>query len=250
MANKTVKYVLTAAIIAATCGTMFAAPVNIDVTATVISSSTLSFNILNISNNGAATALVFGSVNANATAWNNQPAQYVKISVSNNNGTGWRLKTYTDNYSFIPDTSTYGFQYGGLKGTVLGAKIPMGWLVNTTVLAGGPGLGNPVDSLTNGWTFLKDTKDKDDPATIRTVDPKNTAVYLNDESFANADLAGYTNIAFGGPSFTSIVRPNLTAGNESLATSTTPFYFYAEGSFIAAPSTVYTGALKLELINL
>lgn len=82
-----------------------------------------------------------------------------------------------------------------MKGSVAGAKAGLASLVNpTTITAGGPGLGNPVDDgKTNGFTFLKDRQDFDIVVTTST-----------DESFAVADAAGYTNVAFGAPTLLAL----------------------------------------------
>lgn len=244
---KKMKYLLVAAAMLVSSSAVFAETSmftsSIDVSASVLTTSLILPQILNISNDLENTAIAFGSVNSDALAWANQPAQYIKLTVTDNSA-AWRLRAYSDNYTEAPATSTWGYQYGGLRGAVDGAKIPMGWLVNKTVLAGGPVLGNPSLGVTNGWTFLKDIHDVRDPLF---TNPDGTP---GDNSFAAADLAGYTNIAFGGAAYTNIVRPNVSTGSESLATPTTPFYMYLEGSFNAAVATSYTGALKLELINL
>jgi hypothetical protein len=201
---------------------------NINVTATVPGVNTLTAEVRNLSDNALVTDLAFGSVPSSVGVWSSQPGQHVVLAVDDNS-VSWRLRTYTKNFATAPSTTTWGATFGGLIGAVAGSKIPMGWLNNPTSLApGGPGLGDPANGTTNGWTFFKDSFEGD---------------------FVSADAGGYTNIAFGGAAFTNIVRPNLPAGSEGLTPRTTPWFFYVEGSFNNAPSTSYTSTLVLELLN-
>lgn len=216
----------------------------VDVSATVTGLSDLKTEVKTIVGDVDGTALTFGTVGAGAGDWANQPTQYVKVTVDNNAALSWRLRSYTDNFAPIAPAdksahiAVWGEQFGGMKGSVAGAKAGLAWLVNPTTIAGGPGLGNPVDGKTNGFTFLKDKQDFDIVVTTST-----------DESFAVADAAGYTNVAFGAPTFTRIVRPNLAAGNEALATRNAPFYYYVEGNFGGAVATSYGTTIKFDLIN-
>jgi hypothetical protein len=210
---------------------------NTSVTATVGAVNAFTRNIRKIADNSADTAISFGAQSSAAPLWGSKPSQYLALSIDDN-APSWNLRVYTDNFASLPATATWGYQYGGLKGNVDGAKAAMGWMVlpNTdTNASGGPGLGNPADGSTNGWTFIKDKSDQDDPSTA------------SDDSFAG--FPGYLNVAYGASSFTSIVRPNLTGGAEQLPARTDPFYMYFEGNFNGAPAASYSANLKLELIN-
>lgn len=216
----------------------------VTVSATVTGLSDLKTEVKTIAGDVDDTSLAFGTVAAGVGEWANKPAQYVKITVDNNAALSWRLRSYTDNFAPIAPAdkaahvAVWGEQFGGLKGAVAGAKASLGWLVNPTTIAGGPAVGNPVDGTTNGFTFLKDKQDFDIAVTTST-----------DESFSVADAAGYTNMAFGAPTYTRIVRPNVAGGNEPLATRNTPFYYYVEGNFGGAVATSYATTINFDLIN-
>lgn len=201
--------------------------------------NTLNSQIKNVSDNANAANVTFPSFSGPQSSWSLVANQYMQLSVDDNS-VGWRLRLYSNNFTSQPSTTTWGFQYGGLIGGP-GAKIPMAWLLNPNTIPGGPGIGvpaNPANSTINGWTFLKDARDVDDPAAA------------GDSSFVGADAGGYTNIAFGSPAFTRIVRPNLAGGSEALATTTSPFFLYFKGDVSAAPASSYTTNLVLDLINL
>jgi len=213
-----------------------------DVSATVTGLSALFTDVLKMSDNSAVVdrTLKFGTIAGNPAAWSNKPGEAIKIKVDDN-ALSWRLRTYTDNFATAPSTTTWGFNFGGLKGNVDGAKASMGWMIlpdTGTHAAGGPGTGDPSQVPPNGWTFVKDAKDYDDP---------NTAA--SDESFASSDGAGYTNVAFGTASFTRIVRPNIGGGNEALASRDADFYYYAEANFNGATAATYGTTIKFDLIN-
>ncbi|MBP9128448.1 MAG: hypothetical protein KBG07_06735 [Elusimicrobia bacterium] len=216
----------------------------VDVSATVSGLSDLKTEVKNVADNTDATVMAFPAIAAGEPEWANKPQQYVKVTVDNNSALSWRLRSYTNNFAPIAPAdkvahiALWGEQFGGLKGAVPGAKASLAWLVNPTVIPDGPGVGNPVDGTTNGFTFLKDFQDFD--ISVTTAD---------DESFAVADAAGYTNMAFGAPSYTRIVRPNVVGGNEPLATRNTPFYYYVEGNFGGAVATTYTTTINFDLIN-
>jgi len=209
---------------------------SISASASITAVNNLTTELLKIADNTLATALAFGSVSSGGTAWNTLPESYVKVTVQDNS-VAWRLRVYSDNYDTAPSTAVYGYSYGGLRGDVVGSKVPMAWLNSATLLAGGPAVGNPVDGTTNGWIFLKDEKDVDDP------------LLADDQSFVGSDAVGYTNIAFGAASYTRMIRPDLEGFSVQLATPTSPFYFYTEGDFSSAPAATYTGTIKLELLN-
>ncbi|OGS19241.1 MAG: hypothetical protein A2219_08680 [Elusimicrobia bacterium RIFOXYA2_FULL_50_26] len=218
------------------CAETSVATNNISASASITAVNTLTTELLKIADNTLSAALAFGNVSSGGTAWNTLPESYVKVTVQDNS-VAWRLRIYSDNYDTAPSTAVYGYSYGGLRGDVTGSKVPMAWLNNTTLIAGGPAVGNPVVGTTNGWIFLKDEKDVDDP------------LLADDQSFIGSDAVGYTNIAFGAASYTRIVRPNVTGLSEELTTPTAPFYLYTEGDFSSAPAATYTGTIKLELLN-
>jgi hypothetical protein len=208
----------------------------VGVSATVLGVNTLTAEPRNVSDDQPAPGVAFGSVSPGGSAWSELADQYLRVAV-NDNAASWRLRAYSNNFASPPSTATWGFQYGGLIGNVAGAKAPGAWLTNPNAIPGGPGVGNPADGTSNGWTFLKDFHDVDDPGAA------------GDSSFAGSDADGYTNIAFGSPSFTRIVRPNIGGGSEALATPTSPFFFYLEADFSASPADSYSGTYVLELIN-
>ena len=212
--------------------------------ATVVGVNSLTTQLKLVSTNVNQSSATFPIITGTQSTWSVLAQQYVETRVSDN-ALAWELRVYSNNFpTTVPSTTTWGRQYGGLIGNVSGAKVPMAWLVNPNPIGNpGPATGNPVNSIANGWTFLKDTRDVDDPSTPIVVSPPS-----GDESFAASDDAGFTNIAFGSPNFTRIVRPNA-GGSEALATTTSPFFVYFEGDFASSPAASYSTNLVLELIN-
>jgi len=233
---------------------------SVAVSAVITGSSIVNVKTLKMSDNSDSATplkLEFPSVTNTVGEWSTQPNEYIKLSVVNSEN-GWKLKTYTDNAGptvvldgSVASTTTWGYQYGGLVSpTRAGAKVGMGWLVNTTVIPGGPALGDPANgrvlkadkvtvdpALSNGFTYLKDKADIDVP----TQD--------EDQSFAAADLGGYTVVAFGDFISTRITRPNLQDGNEALATGSADFFYYVEDQFRGAKPASYTGKIVFDLVN-
>jgi hypothetical protein len=232
---------------------------NINVSATVLPANSLTAQPKLLSNSQNAASIGFNDINAGAALWSTRPLQYVQVVV-NDNAPGWRLRIYTNNFTVAPATVT-GHAFGGLVNVVSTAtitKAPMAWMIlpdTGTNAGGGPGVGNPAcggprdpvnpvpeceaASYNNGWTFFKDLWDRQAPGT----NPDKT-------SFAAADGAGYTTVAFGAPSFTRIVRPNVTGGNQEVATPASPFYLYNEADFSGSAAGSYTAKLVVELLNL
>lgn len=211
----------------------------IAVTATVIGVNNLITTVKNISNQASTTSITFGAVASPAAVWNNRAQQFVDISVEDN-ALSWRLRLYSNNFGSAPSTTTWAFQYGGLIGNVAGAKAPGAWSVlpdTGVVQFGGPGAGNPATGTVNGWTFMKDLHDADDPSTV------------GNESFAAADATGYDNIAFGSPSFTRIIRPNVVGGSDALSATFSHFYLFLESDFSSSPAASYSTNLVLDLLN-
>jgi hypothetical protein len=217
-------------------------PKTVNVTASVSQVSALTAVPTLTTTDVTATSLEFGAVSSAANPWATLAPQYVKMSVSNNS-VSWRLRLTTKNFATAPPTATWGYAYGGLKGAIDGAKVPLGWRVSTgTVVAAAPAVGDP--SLpAKGWTFIKDQSDVDDPAT--------TGVG-QDESFTKADTDGYCNIAFGNASSTiAIAGPPTGSGpvvQTQLPTNTTSFKVFVEGNFNGAGATTYTTILNFDLI--
>ncbi len=214
---------------------------SITVSASIVGVNTLFTEIRTIAAAGegdVATVIDFVGAESGAPEWTNLPAQYVKVAVTDN-ALSWRLRTYTNNFAneTTISTTTWGTQYGGLKGDVDGAKASLAWLCNPTAIPNGPavsvdGYVTPSSGTVNGWTFMKDARDEGETS-----------------SFSASDEGGYTNIAFGSPSFTRIVRPNIAGGNEALASRTAPFYYYIKADFSSAPAAEYDTTLVFELLN-
>ena len=209
----------------------------VTVNASVTGSNTLTTQAKSIAGNGSSTTITYATIVGHPAAWSTLADQYIQISVDDN-APSWRLRSFTNNFvgiSSVP-TNVWGYAYGGLKGDVNGAKAAVAWRNNSTILSTGPTTGNPQTG-TNGWTFIKDMRDEDDP------------IAVGDQSFVAADLAGYTNIAFGAPSYTRMVNPTVEGGSESLATITTPWFYYTEADFSPSPAATYSTSLVLELLN-
>ncbi len=234
------------------------------VSATIVGLSDIStFGVYDMTN-----ALVPSAVSMlnpdNAVSWGSKGNNYIKLAVTNN--ISWELKTYTDNFAFaggvLPATTTWGYQYGGLKGPVSGGKGQMaglGWLVladTGVVQFGGPDPADPgatklvgtstVPVAASDWLFVKDRSDQNVPVS--------TGTDTNDESFAGA--AGYTNVAFsegsGSTMATRIVRPTFgiaASYSEPLATKGSPFYYFLGANFNALAPGAYTATVNFELIN-
>ncbi len=207
------------------------------------STNPLITQLKNISNDANAASVAFPSFSGPQSSWSLVASQYMQVNV-NNNSLAWRLRVYSNNFTSQPSTTTWGFQYGGMIGNVAGTKIGMAWLTNPTIIgAPGPnpasptGITDPANSSLHGWSYLKDARDVDDP------------VAAGDSSFSAADGAGYTNIAFGSPGETRIVRPNV-GGSEALGTPASAFYLYFKGDVSNAAAATYNTNLVLDLFNL
>ena len=230
-------FALTSAQAASTADTKTA-----NVSVTIAGVNTISLAIKNMDGTTAAT-IGFANVDPGGSTWTAKGSQFLQLSVNDNINTGWELRNYTDNFNFaggvLPDTTTWGYQYGGLRGTVNGNRAGVGWLVlpdsDVAKNFGGPDAANPVDGATNGYTFLKDRSDRNPPG-------------FTDQSFDGS--AGYKNIAFGGLTETRIVRPNLLGGNEVLSGKTAPFFYFLGGDFKGVAPGDYTATITFELMNL
>lgn len=213
-----------------------------NVSVTIAGVNTVSLAIKNMDGT-TATTIGFANVDPGGSTWAAKGSQFLQLSVNDNINTGWELRNYTDNFNFaggvLPDTTTWGYQYGGLRGTVNGNRAGVGWMVlpDSDVAKNfqGPDAANPVDGATNGYTFLKDRSDRNPPG-------------FTDQSFDGS--AGYKNIAFGGLTETRIVRPNRPGGNDVLSGKTAPFFYFLGGDFKGVAPGDYTATITFELMNL
>lgn len=213
-----------------------------NVSVTIAGVNSISLAIKNMDGT-TATSIGFANVDPGGSTWTAKGSQFIQLSVADNINTGWELRNYTDNFNFaggvLPDTTTWGYQYGGLRGTVDGNRAGVGWMVlpDSDVARDfqGPAAGNPQDSGTNGWTFLKDRSDRNPPGETT-------------QSFDGS--GGYKNVAFGGLTETRIVRPNV-GGSEVLAGGkTAPFFYFLGGDFKGVAPGDYTATITFELMNL
>jgi len=172
------------------------------------------------------------------------PVECLDINVTDN-APLWKMQIYSNNYTTAPSTAAYGFQYGGLKGTVgtaYGDKVSLIWLASTSTIVNGPAIGvSPLTvGATSSWTYMKDMMDIDGPG-------------MTGASFAESQAAGYCNIAFGGGAIgTSVVTTNSTTGQGAMLPLTNPgdrFNVYLRGDFSLAPADSYTGTIKVELYH-
>lgn len=198
----------------------------------------------------ASSIISFSAGETIFTTWTAVASQYLDIYVVNNSSAGWQLKVYTDNFNGVSiSTTIWGYQYGGLKGdTVSGARIPMGWLVrkSTSAFSADPYFdGNPpvlgedpsisTDTCRFGWLHLKDLSDANPPG-------------FTTYSFTGS--AGYTNVAYGGAGYTSVVLPRKDTLSWGLVNRMDHFYILFEADFNGAYADTYTGIIKLDMISL
>jgi len=202
---------------------------------TMASVTSLSAQAKNISDNANATEVSFGTV---TVLTNKLAGQYVWITVRSNvlGSTGaWELEIYTRNFTTAPSTTTWGYQYGGLKGSVAGHRVPLVWKVYCSTHT----VGDPPANLAN-WMFVKDRWDLDIPGTP------------DDESWGNAhqDANGnsYTNIAYGGPDYMMVIEPGTGLTGGVLDTDNT-FAVYLGGQFSVAASDVYSTIVRFDLYH-
>lgn len=230
-------------------GAIYAAPANtgtVSVGAVVtFSPSQMFVKVLDIATGVDMTSsgVQFSNPSNAVAPWSTLAPEVVELKVINANA--WELKTYTDNFGGVApaNKALWGTQYGGLVDIPkAGKKVGLGWAVKTSRLpAASITTGNPSDGKINGFTYIKDTADLDDPATS------------NDEGFHME--SGYINVAFGGFTETNIVDPtHMTAGGEFLPTPLAnpddPFYLYLEGNFSGASAAAYGTTVHFDLVNL
>jgi len=207
---------------------------------------------------GSAPSISFGTVSSTVSFL--VPAQYVRV-VHNDNSLAWEIKIHTNNfgvnvdtwdpydpakYGVTPATATWGFQYGGMKGSP-GAKTPMGWHARVdNSLASKFAAGDPAATTSVGWNFVKDHADRDDPST--TVDTPPIGV-VKDESYKGANgKASYANVAYGGPGYQNVVNPQDLIDYSDPDTDKT-FVVEVEGCFGSAPADTYSTTLYFDLVH-
>jgi len=228
-----IQFVIVAAIVVSAASMSFAGFIS---SSTVAMSATVS-GVNSMTVTTPLGAIAFGTLGSGGAAYSTKATQYVQIAV-NNNAASWKVRTWTNNYGSQPSTTTWGFQYGGLKGAVNGDKISMGWQASSATAAGiNLVAGDPATSASNGWTYLKDIKDVWD----------NVIVPHND--FATSDAAGYTTVAYGNGTYTNINVPNAVGGSRALTNRTDSFYLYTEADLSVASADTYTGTLVIDLTN-
>lgn len=194
-------------------------------TATLGAATSLSVQAKRISDNGDVDEVNFGSLPGGTG--NKLAPHYVEVEVESNYG-AWELEIYTDNFTIEPDTTTWGFQYGGMKGSTDGNRVAMAWQAYRFLTA----VTDPPVALT-GWTYLKDKEDVDIPGT-----PDN-------ESWTSAHNDGYTNIAYGGADYLMVVEPGTTGELDT----DNKFEVYLGGLFGSAAVDSYNTGIVFDLYH-
>jgi len=217
-------------------------------------SSSLTAEVLNISDNGKAEKIDFQTPNPFDPAWNVLAPQYVKMKVQFS-AINWRLRLATDNFSnpltppvlsasstpseIATFVSAWGYALGGLRGDVSGAKVPMGWRASTSPVTGvSPVISKDPKDPSSGWTFVKDKNDLDDPKAV------------GDQSFLGADASpSYCNVASGNYNFTRIKAPLDSTGSVLLPNKNDSFGVFFNADFSGVSMANYSTVLLFELIN-
>jgi hypothetical protein len=219
--------VLTLLLLLAGLGTSFAGvdkTGSVPATATLGASTSLTVQAKTIVGNTDVASINFGSLPGGTT--NMYARQYVAAEVASNYG-GWELEIYTDNFATQPSTTTWRFQYGGMKGATAGNRAPMVWQAYRSTHT----VADPPANLV-GWTYLKDKKDVDDPGSP------------GDQSWTRAHMDGYTNIAYGGPDYVMVVEP--TGG---VLDTDKKLMVYLGGLFGSAAADTYGTTLGIDLYH-
>jgi len=221
---------LTLILVIACLGTSFAVvdqTGTVPATANIQASTSLSVQAKKISDNSNVSSIDFGDVPG--TTGDDLAPHYVAIDVDSNYS-AWELEIYTDNFTTQPDTTTWGYQYGGMVDTGKdgGNRVPVKWgaYVSTTTVA------DPPTDL-NVWNWIKDKKDLDIPGTGP------------NESWSSAHSGGYTNIAYGGPDYMNVVEPGTTG----IADTDGRLATYVVGQFGSAPADSYSTVIGFDLYH-
>jgi len=193
--------------------------------ATLQGSTSLSVQAKRIIDNGNVAQIDFGTLPGGTG--NKLAPHYVAVEVHSNYGV-WELEVYTDNFAAPPSTTTWGYQYGGMKGTTAGNRAPIVWQAYRSTHT----VTDPPANLA-GWTYLKDKKDLDIPGTPA------------DESWTRAHTDGYTNIAYGGPDYVNVVEPGTTG----VPDTDNILDVYPGGLFGSAPADAYGTVIGFDLYH-
>jgi len=195
-------------------------------TANIQASTSLSVQAKKISDNSNVSSIDFGDVPG--TTGDDLAPHYVAVDVDSNYS-AWELEIYTDNFTTQPDTTTWGYQYGGMVDTGKdgGHRVGMKWgaYVSTTTVADPP-------ANIDVWNYLKDKKDINPPGETKM-------------SWAAAHADGYTNIAYGGPDYTMVVEPGTTGTKDT----DSKLAVYAVGLFGSAPADSYSTVIGFDLYH-
>jgi len=197
---------------------------SVTATATVGASTLLTVQAKRISDNGAVASIDFGSLPGGTG--NKLAPQYLEVNVTSNYG-AWELEVYTNNFTATPSTTTWGYQYGGMKGTTAGNRAPMAWQAYRSIST----VTDPPASL-SGWTYLKDKRDINPPGETKM-------------SWAAAHADGYTNIAYGGPDHMNVVEPGTTG----VLDTDNKLMVYLGGLFGSAPADSYGTTVGFDLYH-
>jgi len=210
---------------------------SVPASATLGAVNTLSVEAVNYGGS-ATTAIAFGSVSPAAGFLT--PPQYIKV-VHDDNSLAWEIKIYTNNFATEPSITTWGYQYGGMIGLVPGARLSMGWHARVdNSLASAFAADDPAADPSEGWNFVKDKRDKDDPATTGPDE---------DESWlGTTGDAAYANVAFGGPGYQNVVNPEDTVDYSDPDTDKT-FVVEVEGCFGVATADTYSTTISFDLVH-
>jgi len=205
---------------------------------------------------GTASSISFGTVPAGTGFL--VPDQYIKVA-HDDNSLAWEIKIHTNNfgvnvdtwdpydpakYGVNPATTTWGFQYGGMKGLKAGARTPMGWHAGiANSLSSKFAVGSATASVTTGWNFVKDHADRDDPGTMPKVE--------KDESYKGANgKASYANVAYGSPDKQYVIDPRQgEAGGYRFEDFDKTFVVEVEGCFGSAPADTYETTIYFDLVH-
>ena len=204
---------------------------------------------------GLTYSIDFGTITLPATF--ETPGEYIKV-VHNDNSLAWEIKIYTNNfnitladwdpygeanYGVTPATATWGFQYGGMIGTVEGARLPMGWHARTDdVLASAFEVGTATAPVDTGWNFIKDKADRDDPTTTGSDEIESYEGPKKD--------AAYVNVAYGGPDKQYVIDPEQgEAGYYRVEDDNKTFVVEVEGIFGSAPGDTYSTTINFDLVH-
>jgi len=188
--------------------------------------ATLSVQAKRISDNGNDSSIDFGSLPGGTR--NKLARHYVEVEIDGVSG-DWELEIYTDDFETPPDTTTWGYQYGGMKGSSPGNRVPMVWQAWRSTRT----VTDPPENL-SGWTYVKDKNDLDIPGTTA------------DESWTRAHIDGYTNVAYGGPGYFNVIEPGTTGVGDD----DSRFAVYLGGLFGPAATDTYSTIISFDLYHL